>query len=139
MLLMRHGNIPIESSLVSNKMLQYTPDLSTHPFPVYLRFGIPMCLNTDDPGAWDATLTDEFFLAATLYRLRWSEIVNLAENSLRYAFTGKAMTADLLTRFHNDLSTFEEYASNNKLQATPVRSQSGFAKTYLLLENQSVP
>lgn len=70
MLLMRHGSIPIESSLVSNKLLEYTPDLSTHPFPLYLRSGIPICLNTDDPGAWGGSLTDEFFLAATLYHLR---------------------------------------------------------------------
>ncbi|MBV8828562.1 MAG: hypothetical protein JO108_04985 [Acidobacteriaceae bacterium] len=52
MLLMRHGQIPIETSLVSNKLLNYTPDLAKHPFPIYLRSGIPMCLNTDDPGAF---------------------------------------------------------------------------------------
>ncbi len=30
----------------------YTPDLSTHPSPEYLRTGVPVCLNTDDPGPW---------------------------------------------------------------------------------------
>lgn len=86
MLFMRHGAIPIETSLVSNKLLDYMPDLSTHPFPLYLRSGVPMCLNTDDPGAFGGTLTDEFFLAATLYHLSWKEIVTLVRNSIQYAF-----------------------------------------------------
>jgi adenosine deaminase CECR1 len=61
MLLMQDGKYLVEINLISNKLLEYVPDLSKHPFPEYLRFGIPVCLNTDDPGVWDSNMTDEYF------------------------------------------------------------------------------
>ena len=129
---LRRARIPIETSLVSNKMLQYTPDLAAHPFPAYLRFGIPMCLNTDDPGAWDATLTDEFFLASTLYHLRWIEIARIAENSLRFAFADTSTRDGLLARLHRDLSAFEQRTFGTQLPPAAAQSESPFARKYLL-------
>lgn len=43
MLLARTGKFLVETQLISNKLLEYTPDLSQHPFPEYLRTGIPVC------------------------------------------------------------------------------------------------
>jgi adenosine deaminase CECR1 len=133
MLLMRHGEIAIETSLVSNKLLRYTPDLSKHPFPIYLRSGIPICLNTDDPGAFGGTLTDEFFLAATLYHLSWNEIVRLAHNSIQYAFVDDRTKAHLSVTLDSDLAAFEVRMAvtdwRSKLHHSPLRSD--FAEKYL--------
>lgn len=136
MLLMRHGDIPVETSLVSNKMLEYTPDLAKHPFPIYLRSGIPMCLNTDDPGAWGGSLTDEFFLAETLYHLSWREITGLARNSIQYAFADGATKSRLSEQLNKELSSFE-----NQMSAVNWRDQlhqpfhsSDFAKRYLQIQ-----
>lgn len=135
MFLMRHGGIPIETSLVSNKLLNYTPDLATHPFPLYLRSGIPMCLNTDDPGAFGGTLTDEFFLAATLYHLSWNEIVSLARNSIQYAFVDDETKAVLMRRLESELAKFEAQMSFGEWRRIldGVHLQSQFAKRYLQL------
>lgn len=136
-LLMRHAHIPIETSLVSNKVLQYTPDLAKHPFPLYLRSGIPMCLNTDDPGAWGGSLTDEFFLAATLYHLSWHEIAGLARNSLRYAFVDDETKGRLETRLNREIAEFEARMSSNdwrsKLSGRP--EPSTFARQNLGLDD----
>jgi adenosine deaminase CECR1 len=135
MLLMRHADIPIETSLVSNKLLNYTPDLATHPFPLYLRSGIPMCLNTDDPGAFGGTLSDEFFLAETVYHLSWNEIVGLARNSIQYAFLDGEAKADLMARLDHNLTRFEARmsAANWRHALDGSHTQSGFAKRYLQL------
>ncbi|MDQ2712164.1 MAG: adenosine deaminase [Acidobacteriota bacterium] len=136
MLLMRHGGIPIETSLVSNKRLEYTSDLSTHPFPLYLRAGIPMCLNTDDPGAWGGSLTDEFFLAATLYHLSWNEIASVARDSIRYAFVDQATKARLAARLNSELSNFETRmsADNWRPMLSQPLNRSVFAKAYLQID-----
>lgn len=135
---MRQAQVPIEISLVSNYLLQYTPDLVRHPFSLYLRSGIPICLNTDDPGAWDGSLTDEFFLAATLYGLRWSEIVAVVHNSLQYAFVDEAIKTRLLARLDHDLFDFEQRFSADDWQASlqQLAPLSGFAKHYRSSEGQ---
>lgn len=62
---MRNGPYLVETSLISNRLLEYMPDPAQHLFIEYLRFGIPVCLNTDDSGVWDSNLTDEYFTALT--------------------------------------------------------------------------
>ncbi|MCF6193717.1 MAG: hypothetical protein L3J46_05220 [Kangiellaceae bacterium] len=56
---MRHGEHLVEINLISNLLLGYVKDYDSHPFPHYLRTGIPVTLSTDDRGMWDSTMTDE--------------------------------------------------------------------------------
>ncbi len=113
MLLMRGGHLLVEVNLISNKLLEYTPDLSKHPFPEYLRFGIPVCLNTDDRGMWSSDLTDEYFTAVTLYRLTWPEIVALGRDSLRYSFAEPELKARLLKDYEQRVAEFERKFSGD--------------------------
>jgi hypothetical protein len=46
MLLMRHGPYLVEINLISNLLLEYINDYSEHPFPEYLRTGIPVALSS---------------------------------------------------------------------------------------------
>jgi len=108
MLLMRNGKYLVEINLVSNRVLDYVPDLRQHPFPEYLRFGIPVCLNTDDRGSWDSNMTDEYMHAAQLFRLSWDEIKQLARNSLEHSFAPAALKASMLAGYERDLAAFEK-------------------------------
>lgn len=108
MLLMRNGKYLVEVSLVSNRLLEYTPDLAKHPFPEYLRFGIPVCLNTDDAGVWDSNLTDEYFTAVTTFNLTWDEIVQIGRDSLRYSFVEPPVKARLLAEYEAAIGKFEK-------------------------------
>lgn len=85
-LLMRNNRYLIEINLISNLLLEYVPNYEAHPFPEYLRTGIPTALSTDDRGMFDSTLTDEFYVAVTQFNLSWEELVLLGDNSLRYSF-----------------------------------------------------
>ncbi len=108
MLLMRQQQYLVEINLISNRLLEYVPDLSKHPFPEYLRFGIPVCLNTDDRGMWGSDLTDEYYTAVPLYHLTWPEIVLLGRNSIAYAFVQPEVKARLLVDYEKRVAAFEQ-------------------------------
>jgi adenosine deaminase CECR1 len=93
-------------------MLEYYTNYSQHPFPEYLRIGIPVALSTDDRGMWDSTMTDEFYVAVTEFNLSWAEVKLLSENSLRYAFVDQLVRDELLETFQKRISKFEKKASN---------------------------
>ena len=108
MRLMRHGPYLVEINLISNLLLEYVSDYSEHPFPEYLRTGIPVALSTDDRGMWDSTMTDEFFVAVKEFNLSWNEIKLLSENSLKYAFLDSETKEELLKRYRSNIFAFEE-------------------------------
>ena len=107
MRLMRYGPYLVEINLISNLLLEYVNDYSQHPFPEYLRLGIPVALSTDDRGMWDSTMTDEFFVAVKEFNLSWDEIRQLSRNSLRYAFLPEAEKRRLLQTLDSRLADFE--------------------------------
>lgn len=106
MLLMRQQQYLVEINLISNRLLEYVPDLARHPFPEYLRFGIPVCLNTDDRGMWGSDMTDEYYTAAPLYRLTWGELVALGRNSLAYGFMQPEKKRELLADYDRRVAAF---------------------------------
>lgn len=107
MLLMRNGAYMVEINLISNLLIEYVDDYSQHPFPEYLRIGIPVALSTDDRGMWDSTLTDEFFVAVREFDLSWEEVKILSHNSLQYAFLSASEKNALLQDFAVRINRYE--------------------------------
>jgi adenosine deaminase CECR1 len=97
----------VEINLISNRLLGYVPDLSRHPFPEYLRTGVPVCLNTDDRGMWDSNLTDEYYTAVTLFHLSWGELDRMARDSLAHGFEQPEVRARLLAAYAARAAEFE--------------------------------
>ena len=131
LLLAQSRRVLVEVNLISNRLLEYTPDLSHHPFPEYLRLGVPVCLNTDDPGMWDSNMTDEYYTAVTNFNLSWSELVALGRNSLTYSFVQPEVKAKLLADYERRVADFEaKYLPAESLaQLTTVKPVSyGYAK-----------
>ncbi len=118
LLLQQSRRVLIEVNLISNRLLEYTPDLAKHPFPEFLRTGVPVCLNTDDRGMWDSNLTDEYFTAVKTFNLSWSEIAELGRNSLAYSFVQPDVKAKLLADYEARLAAFENrYGSDSATTA----------------------
>jgi adenosine deaminase CECR1 len=107
MLLMRNGAYLVEINLISNRVLEYVPDLAQHPFPEYLRTGIPVCLNTDDRGSWDSNMTDEYYTAVTNFQLTWEEIVRLGRASLTHSFAAEPLKTRMLREYDAAVAAFE--------------------------------
>ncbi len=108
MLLMRGDRYLVEINLISNLLLGYVKDFSAHPFPEYLRTGIPVALSTDDRGMWGSNLTDEFFVAVKTFHLSWEEVKLLSRNSLEHAFVDRETRERLLERWESRISRFEK-------------------------------
>ena len=113
MLLMRHGPYLVEIQLISNELLEYTPDLTKHPFPEYLRTGIPVNLNTDDRGMWDTNMTDEYFTAIKYFDLSWEEVVAVSRMGLEHSFAPDALKAELLEGYDQAIADFEKRYSDD--------------------------
>jgi adenosine deaminase CECR1 len=107
MLLMRYNRYLVEINLISNRLLEYIPDLTKHPFPEYLRMGIPVCLNTDDRGSCDSNMTDEYFTAITTFHLTWREVLQLGRNSLSYSFAEEPLKQKMLHDYDGAVAAFE--------------------------------
>jgi len=112
LLLMRNGKYLVETSLISNRLLGYVTDLSKHPFADYLRLGIPVCLNTDDRGAWDSNITDEYYSAFGAFNLSWNELIALGRNSLLFSFVESEQKATLLHFYEDSVRRFERKYSH---------------------------
>jgi adenosine deaminase CECR1 len=127
MRLMRHGPYLVEINLISNLLLHYVNDYSEHPFPEYLRTGIPVALATDDRGMWDSTMTDEFYVAVTEFNLSWDEVKLLSRNSLAHAFVSPAIKQELLEEYDSDISRFEREMSRSGIaKLGPMPETRGF-------------
>ncbi len=131
MLLMRDRRALVEINLISNRLLEYFPDLTRHPFPEYLRTGIPVCLNTDDRGSWDSNMTDEYFTAVTTFNLSWNEVVQLGRSSLEWAFADDAFKRKMLRDYDEEVAAFEDkYGLGDwKAKLAPIKPEgSGYAQ-----------
>ena len=108
MVMMRNGPYLVEINLISNLLLEYVSDYSQHPFPEYLRIGVPVALSTDDRGMWDSNLTDEFYVAVKEFNLSWEEIVLLGRNSLKYSFLDEPTKQRLLAGYDKRVAAFAQ-------------------------------
>ncbi|HEY4679165.1 MAG TPA: adenosine deaminase [Candidatus Angelobacter sp.] len=83
--MMARDSVLVEICLTSNDViLNVTGD--HHPLPMYLKFGVPVVLATDDPGVSRGDITQEFERAAETYRLNYRELKRFARNSLEHSF-----------------------------------------------------
>ena len=107
MVLMRNSSYLVEINLISNLLLEYVSDYDQHPFPEYLRTGIPVALSTDDRGMWDSTMTDEFFVAVKEFNLSWQEVTELSQNSITHSFLDPGTKTRLSNQLRERLNSFE--------------------------------
>ena len=126
LLLMRHNHYLIEINLISNLLLEYIDDFKKHPFPEYLRTGIPVALSTDDRGMFHSNLTDEFFVAVKSFNLSWQEVIKLSKNSLEYSFLNAEEKQVITDKFDQNIMSFEQKFKKNgvdSLDKSPVLNE----------------
>jgi adenosine deaminase/aminodeoxyfutalosine deaminase len=83
---LREENIPLEVSITSNVRTGAVASLAAHPLRRLVDAGVPITLNTDDPGIFETTLAREFALAKTACGLGDGEIETAKSNAERYRF-----------------------------------------------------
>jgi len=91
---MAKKKILVEVCLTSNDSILGVTG-QRHPLPVYLRYGVPVALATDDAGVSRSTMTQEYQRAVEAYGLSYPQLKKMARASLEYSFLpGKSLWAN---------------------------------------------
>jgi aminodeoxyfutalosine deaminase len=91
--------IPLEVCPTSNVRTVAVPSIEAHPFARLMQWGVPVTLNTDDPGMFGCDIVGEYRLAHDVFGLTPAELVQVARNGVDAAYCSdelkKALYAEL--------------------------------------------
>lgn len=91
---MAERKILVEICLTSNDVILGVRG-DDHPLPVYLRYGVPVALATDDEGVSRSDMTHEYLRAVQTYGLSYEGIKRMTRQSLEHSFLpGASLWAD---------------------------------------------
>jgi adenosine deaminase len=92
---MARRKISVEICLTSNDVILGVKG-DAHPLPIYLKYGVPVALATDDEGVSRSDLTHEYLRAAQTYDfLGYKDLKRMARLSLEHSFLpGSSLWAD---------------------------------------------
>lgn len=107
---MKERGVLVEICLTSNDAILGVKG-KHHPFPEYLKAGVPATLASDDEGISRIDLSHEYQRAAEDYGLSYPELKTLARNSIHYAFLrGESLWADQAYRQMKPACTSTDFA-----------------------------
>jgi hypothetical protein len=91
---MEKKNVLVEICLTSNDVILGVSG-DRHPLPVYLKYGVPVALATDDEGVSRSDMTHEYLRAVETYGLSYAELKHMARESLEHSFiSGDSLWSD---------------------------------------------
>jgi adenosine deaminase len=96
----------VEIALTSNDVILGVKG-NRHPLNLYLRYGVPVALVTDDAGVSRSTHTQEFVRAVEEHGVDYRTLKRMARNSLEYAFADARTKARLKSELETAFTAFE--------------------------------
>jgi hypothetical protein len=95
---MARKNVLVEICLTSNDVILGVSG-DRHPLPVYLKYGVPVALATDDEGVSRSDMTHEYLRAVENYGLSYGDLKRMARACLEHSFIpGRSLWEDALTK-----------------------------------------
>lgn len=82
---MANHHIMVEINLSSNAGI-LNIEGKNHPLPLYMQYGVPVALSTDDEGVTRDILTTEYVKAFTTYHIDYATLKKMVRNSISYGF-----------------------------------------------------
>ena len=83
--MMARKNVLVEICLTSNDVILGVSG-ARHPLPIYIKYGVPVALATDDEGVSRSDMTHEYLRAAEDFSLSYAELKRMARASLEHSF-----------------------------------------------------
>ena len=84
---LREEQIPLEVCITSNVKTGAVASLAAHPVRRLFDAGVPITLNTDDPGLFDCDIAGEFAVARDVFGFSETELRQIAAAGERFRFT----------------------------------------------------
>ncbi len=87
-------NVMVEISLTSNdQILGVSGD--DHPLPIYMKYGVPVAISSDDEGVARSDMTHEYLRAVQGYHLPYTELKRMTRTSVEHSFLpGQSLWAE---------------------------------------------
>jgi hypothetical protein len=104
---MARERILVEICLTSNDSILGVSG-AEHPLPIYLKFGVPVALATDDEGVSRSSMTQEYERAAETYHLSYADLKKMARASISYSFLSPADKARMQSTLEKAFADFEK-------------------------------
>jgi hypothetical protein len=110
-------NVLVEINLTSNdQILGVSGD--EHPLPVYMKYGVPLAISTDDEGVARSDMTQEYVRAVEGYRLSYTELKRMTRQSLEHSFLpGQSLWAETKGAFRPVTACAADNAGTEKPSA----------------------
>jgi adenosine deaminase len=92
-------NVLVEINLTSNDEVLGISG-AEHPLPIYMKYGVPVALSSDDEGVSRSDMTHEYLRAVESYRLTYTELKRMTRQSLEHSFLpGESLWAETKSSF----------------------------------------
>jgi len=78
-------HVMVEINLTSNDQILGVSG-EDHPLPVYMKYGVPLAISTDDEGVARSDMTREYLRAVQSYHLPYTELKRMTRTSLEHSF-----------------------------------------------------
>ena len=104
---MAQRKVLVEICLTSNDLILGVRG-PQHPLPVYMRYGVPVALATDDQGVSRSDMTHEYLRAAETYNLSYSDLKRMARQSLEHSFLNPSDRATAQRKLEQAFTEFEK-------------------------------
>jgi adenosine deaminase len=87
-------NVMVEINLTSNdQILGVSGD--DHPLPIYIKYGVPVAISSDDAGVARSDMTHEYLRAVESYHLTYTELKRMTRQSIEHSFLpGQSLWAE---------------------------------------------
>lgn len=82
---MARRNVLVEICLTSNDVILGVRG-NQHPLPIYMKYGVPVALATDDEGVSRSDMTHEYLRAVETYDFSYAQLKAMARASLEHSF-----------------------------------------------------
>jgi adenosine deaminase len=93
-------NVLVEISLTSNDLILGVSG-DDHPLPIYMKYGVPVALASDDEGVSRSDMTHEYLRAVETYKLSYEDLKRMARQSLEHCFLpGEGLWSATKPAFH---------------------------------------
>ena len=104
---MAKEEVLVEINLTSNESILGVRD-DAHPFELYRRAGVPVCLTTDDEGVSRSNLTMEYVKAVQRYDLGYEDIKAISRDCLAHSFLPTETRTERLAMLDAAFARFEK-------------------------------